>query len=173
MRGPSIFLDDKVVAHKYLDEKKSLETIRKELGLKTYFAVSKSLRKQGIKRRPASYSGDRGATWKGGRTNSAGYIYKYTTDLNHPGIKRCSNVGGYVLEHRLVMESHLGRYLQKWETVHHINGVKDDNRIENLQLLPTGEHNKKCQEVFLENESLKKSLVMLWALLVAKSRGAV
>lgn len=58
-----------------------------------------------------------------------GYIYKKV--INHPH----ATSRGYVLEHRLIMENHLGRYLKPNEIVHHKDGNKANNDINNLELL--------------------------------------
>ncbi len=75
--------------------------------------------------------------WKGGRiVQKSGYVRIHSPD--HPN----STKEGYVLEHRLVMEKMIGRYLLPFpeETVNHRNGLHDDNRPENLELRIKGTH---------------------------------
>ena len=60
--------------------------------------------------------------------------------------KRTTYKGKPIDEHRKVMEQYLGRKLESWEIVHHINGNKRDNRIENLQVMTQDEHNKLHKE---------------------------
>lgn len=73
----------------------------------------------------------------GYRKMSHGYIEIYSP--NHP----MKNKRNAVLEHRLVMEQKIGRFLNKNEVVHHINSNKSDNRINNLVLIPSqSEHMK-------------------------------
>ena len=78
-------------------------------------------------------SGAASPTWKGGKVrHNSGYVYCLVApdDIMAP----MRSAAGYVPEHRLVMARNLGRPLSSSETVHHINGKKADNRIENLQL---------------------------------------
>jgi len=80
--------------------------------------------------------GPANANWKGGRNiNAAGYVEIYAPD--HPRIKSSRR---YVLEHILVMEKVLERYLRDDERVHHRNGIKNDNRPENLELCAVNRH---------------------------------
>ena len=75
--------------------------------------------------------------WKGGVIIRDGYKYIYNP--THPN----TTIVGYVLEHRVIMEKYLKRYLTKEEVVHHGNGNKLDNRFENLVLQENqAEHNK-------------------------------
>lgn len=81
-----------------------------------------------------SYRGDGNPKWRGGRCYAAsGYVYAYAPD--HPNATQ----DGYVMEHRLVMEKAIGRILTRAEEVHHKNHVRDDNRIENLELMASKE----------------------------------
>ncbi|MFE3484829.1 HNH endonuclease [Streptomyces griseus] len=78
---------------------------------------------------------ERSPKWKGGRCmDPKGYVI-ITGQQGHPNARQ----GGQVAEHILVMAERLGRALLPCENVHHKNGIRNDNRIENLELWSTSQ----------------------------------
>lgn len=69
--------------------------------------------------------------FKGKPQLSTGYVFVYKPD--HP----FCNKYGYVFLHRIIMEDHIGRLLMPNEIVHHVNGIRTDNRLGNLRLCPS------------------------------------
>lgn len=96
--------------------------------------------------------------WKGGHTTKGGYMCVRIYP-GHPYYSMVS-VGGYVKEHRLVMAEHLGRPLSSGEHVHHLNGDKGDNRIENLSL-EGGKQHMIITTLTTENKYLKEKIKQL------------
>lgn len=92
-------------------------------------------------------SGDKNPRWNGGRrTDKDGYIIIHAPE--HP----YRDGDNYVREHRLVIEQSLNRFLSPVEVVHHINGIKNDNRVENLMLFSSNSEHRK----FHANEDRNK-----------------
>jgi len=78
--------------------------------------------------------GKESSGWKGGKyINKLGYVVVHI--LNHPYSWK-----NRILEHRLIMEKYLGRYLKPKEIIHHINGIRNDNRLENLEITNLKDH---------------------------------
>lgn len=117
----------------------SLTEIGRRIGT-TRRMVRLFLKRNGIhKKFSKGLLGERSPNWKGGIYHDKdGYTQIYAP--NHPNRKKHLP---YQYEHRLVVESHIGRYLLRSEVVHHKNGNKKDNRIENLEIFSSnGEHLK-------------------------------
>ena len=94
------------------------------------------------KARQGKYIGPNHPNWKGGKFKRFdGYIYIWQPSHPYCGIR------GYMMEHRLIMEQMIGRYLKPTEIVHHINGILDDNRPENLKLFANNSEHSKFHKV--------------------------
>lgn len=131
---------DKIkIIEKYLDENVLVSSILEEWKM-TKRTLSRILDNNNVTRRkrgqkPNTRLGESNPRFKGGSyIDKKGYKMIYVPrDDPYYGMRESKN-RSYAREHRIVMAKHLGRLLESSETVHHINGNKLDNRIENLQL---------------------------------------
>lgn len=94
-------------------------------------AIGRTLQGAGFIYEPLA--GKNHPNWKGGVFRSGLYV-RMKGDNNNPCLKGMLDDRGHVAQHRAVLAKSLGRPLTPNETVHHINGIKHDNRLENLQL---------------------------------------
>jgi hypothetical protein len=103
-------------------------------------SISRILKVSGVKTKAWPAKAESHGSWKGGKCiNAQGYVL-VTVDPKDP-LSAMRYSAGYGLEHRLVMAKSIGRPLLGHESVHHINGIRTDNQLENLQLR-TGKHGK-------------------------------
>jgi transposase-like protein len=135
---------------KYVIEQKSLKEIALETGIPSrtvyvwllQFGINPRTTKEALsterfhRRNRGKHSGEKSPRWNGGKKVACGG-YVLVAAKDHPLCDSC----GYVMEHRLVMEKILGRYLKPEEAVHHVDGDVKNNKPDNLILFSsTGEH---------------------------------
>lgn len=109
--------------------------------------------------------GERSAQWKGGRYESKGYIHVLIATLppEVQELARKTTPREYILEHRAIAAVQMGRPLTKDDVVHHVNGVKTDNRPENLIVTPRADHSVEHREIERRFHALQSELERLRA----------
>lgn len=137
-----------------------VSTRLKKLGhiLRTSGETHKLLYQKGLLEAP---KGEQVLTWKGGRIiTPSGYVYIHSPE--YPGT---SSRNPYIAEHRLVWEQAHNKKLPKGYIIHHLNGIKNDNRPSNLVAMKLGEHinqtkpyKQKIRELEIENRQLQRAL---------------
>jgi len=115
----------KILSLAHLGKKFSKEH-RKNISLGN---LGRKFSKKAKKKISDAQRGEKGNNWKGGRIiDGNGYILINTH--KHP-FRNCHN---YILEHRLIIEAYLGRYLKRKERTHHIDGNPSNNKVKNLMV---------------------------------------
>lgn len=153
----------------------STKQIGSHVGL-SHGAVRSVLKSRGVKMRsicdslkaryPDGRLGDQAANWKGGRRRGGTKMaYIMLLVPNHP---HCDN-SGYVMEHRVIAEKLIGRYLTRGEVVHHKNGIKTDNRPENLEVMTITQHRKEHMDAHSKLHEARQEIERLKALLAQQS----
>ena len=172
LKNKKLYRDRAWLKKRYQTEKCSAIEIRKEINCSPE-VLNRWLNKFNIKIRtiseaqkawhqknPKKRTGSKAPYWKGGRYKKDGYVLVFMPE--HP-----NSIDGYIAEHRLIMTKYLGRPLEKGEIVHHISGVRNDNKIENLELLIIKTHSRGYKNIYLkdinrliqENKRLKEEIL--------------
>lgn len=161
-RKPTMLkLDNEALRHLYLDEKMTPLQIAKRFNYSSSQNIIIRLRNMGLVKGNIIYHGANHPSWRGGkyRSTDAGYIQLWMPE--HPR----ANKRHYVLEHIVVWEEYYHKSLPEGYVIHHLNGIKNDNRPENLVAMKKGEHihqaepyKKRIRQLEIEKRQLKHAL---------------